>query len=461
MSTSVTATVRLLSFQAIRCLTAEAHARLETRVRGLAEAGGATVVEPFENGRRGFSRLTDIQGAGRFELALEDGNRATGMCSLSLPADVLVTWTPDHIATPPSLRSLCRRLYAALEELELVEFYDLLVISAVAEDITGLLQTEDGATQETWMQPAPGIAFTRLSLPVGDLVVILADTEERAFELQARAIDIARVHGGCRDLIVRLTAHRHDGIAPLTDALVNAPLAEGVPAAESLRELVAQRQGLLALERDLAVLERDGDCLHEYAADLESRLTATVEQRLVLGSLHQELALDELAPLEMLLAQTRHQHGATASYLRDQIDLAYAETNLRISETNLEISHNVRRLQVWQILLAVAVLALTVVQVIDAVRRHTGGSTGGQTTTVQTPTTRNGGTPEDKPAPQTHSLNADGSGTKWAPLRSLRLPKSSTSRDSAAFSSRLSAARSPTCQSTSSAFLSRATPKGR
>lgn len=367
MSTPVSQRVRLLSFQALRCLTPEAHDELEDQVGRLMGSGRAHVVEPFHKASGDFKRLTDIQGTGRFELTLEDGAQLTGMCSASLPADLLVTWTPEHRTDGAALTALYRQLYGDLEQLDLVHFYDLAVLSVVTDDVRRLLES-DIRHGEAWMQPTGETGVIRLSLPVGDLVVIVGQDEDTVSELQARAIDIARVHGGCRDLIYRLTAHRRGGIAPLTDALVDAPLSDGLPEAAELVGLVAQRQTLLALERDLAALERDGDCLHEYAADLERRLAAAPQHRSVLGTLHQELAQDELAPLQMLLAQTRSQHAAASAYFRDQIDLAYAETNLRISETNLEISHNVRRLQVWQILLTIAVLALTVVQVVQAIR---------------------------------------------------------------------------------------------
>jgi hypothetical protein len=287
------------------------------------------------------------------------------MCSASLPIDVLITRTHDDNVAADTLIDHAHRFCGALERLDVLGFYDLVVLSTVAKDdaaATSRLVSAGREGQLPSLGASADLAAFRHSVPIGDLLLVIASTEEAAYDVQARAIEIARLRGGCRDLILRLRTHRDAEIAPLEDSLVHHQLGSDIArTGRDLAELVAERQRLFLLDRTLAEIDHDWECLCEYAADFESRLTMTTTTQTVLQGLYAELRGDDLEPLRLMLAQARARHTAAASYLRAEIDLAFAQANLQMSRT-------IRLLQGVQVLLAVAVLALGAVQLVQVLQ---------------------------------------------------------------------------------------------
>jgi hypothetical protein len=380
--------IHTFSLVAIRCLSRPDFFELTARVERMAATHEASILEPFVAASTSFTRLADVSGLGRFEVPLQDRRRITGMCSRSLPVDLLVTEKIDLRCAPAAIDEHVRNLCRDLQELQLVDNYDLIVLSATPENgASPADQSVLGATNEGHVASlCDDAAVIRFALPIGELLLLLARTPEEASVIQTRAIELGRLRGGCRDLIVRIRGHRDREFAPFIAELVGErATSHGRRQAEQLDDLVEQRQRLFDFDQSLTSLDHDRECLVEYVADVDATFASSALSARLLKPVRDALTTEEVAPIERIFQELRARYASTAAYLRDKIELAFAQTNLRMSR-------DVRLMQAVQIALAAAVLALALVQIFD---RSSGNSR-----------SRSGGTPASTTVRMTGNVTA-------------------------------------------------------
>lgn len=381
----MTAGIHIFSLAATRCLSADAFSRLRARVEGMRGSGAATIAEDFASPGPTFSRLEEVSGMGRFTVPVNGLVRIVGMCSASLPSDLRVTEPVDVIGPAAAVEQHVRGLSRRLQELQLVDYYDLTVLSAAPENDDSILDCLDALiTPEASIDVAHSdVAVVRFNVPIGEVLLIISRDRERAELLQERALELGRLRGGCRDLIVRIRKHRDDQFAPYVAAFAGDPsIRHGQRPDDRIDDLVARRHELFDFSQALRGIDHDRECLSEYAADVDARLALSQLVALALTPARDALNAVDVAPIQRTFQELKERYANTAAYLSDRIELAFAQTNHAMSR-------DVRRLQVVQVILAVAVIGLALAQFFHATSGDTHSKTPATNSTTPTQTRPN------------------------------------------------------------------------
>lgn len=362
--------VELCTFYMLKCLT---QPQMEQIADAVATKQEWRLVDAIQFANHEIVAPGEIGSAGRYQLDRVGKLRVDGtlIFSTSVPYDVMLNVgfhrdcpVEDVISLAQEYKgTILAEIKGIIDQAD-VECFTVVASGADFEAFRDRVQAGTVGLGATILHDSCDPLVVAADFPL-NCMLIVGPTENRVSEVQSLIRNLYRARGGAQHMIGAFEAHVEADLLPLEQEIAHVYSGwDEVSDDERLVVLRDLRQRLFEAGQKHIALVRQFDSLIEYEKSympsLESDVSSLAAEGYPYLTIISAVERSYLAPVKLLKMHLQERFDGIAGYVSDALTLAY-------SDTNLDIGRSTRRLVLMQVLIAIIVFVIGLVEVLPLV----------------------------------------------------------------------------------------------